>query len=42
MIEYVVQHECDLSTFPAWAGGSRILDKLCEHDEAYEFAKKLY
>ena len=39
MIEYVVQHECDLSAFPAWAGGSRILDELCEHKEAYEFAE---
>ena len=39
MINYVVQHECELHEFPAWAGGRAILDELCEHKEAYECAE---
>ena len=39
MINYVVQNECELRDFPAWAGGRRVLDELCEHDEAYEYAE---
>ena len=39
MINYVVQHECELSAFPAWAGGLRVLDELCEHEEAYEYVQ---
>ena len=39
MIDYVVQHECELHEFPAWAGGRTTLDELCEHSEAYEFAE---
>lgn len=34
MLNYVVQHSCDLCDFPAWAGGRDRLDKLCEHPEA--------
>ena len=39
MIDYVVQHECELYEFPAWVGGRTTLDALCEHQEAYEFAE---
>ena len=39
MINYVVQHECELTAFPAWAGGLRVLDELCEHEEAYEYVQ---
>ena len=39
MINYVVQHECELCDFPAWSGGARILDELVKHDEAYAFAE---
>ena len=39
MLNYVVQHECELREFPAWAGGAHILDKLCVHPEAYMFVE---
>lgn len=39
MIDYVVQHECELHEFPAWAGGRRVLDELCEHEEAYRYVE---
>ena len=39
MINYVVQNECELRDFPAWAGGARFLDELAQHDEAYEYTE---
>ena len=39
MINYVVQHECELHEFPAWGCGRMVLDELCEHEEAYEFVQ---
>lgn len=38
MINYIEQHECELSEFVAWSGGAEILSELLKHDEAYDFA----
>ena len=40
MIEYVVEHACELRDFSAWSGGADILNELVNHDEAYEVAKE--
>lgn len=34
-MRYVV--ETSLNKFDAWSGGLRVLNKLCDHQEAYEF-----
>ena len=40
MIDYIVQHQCELWEFPAWSGGRSNLDALCEHQDAYEYAER--
>ena len=39
MINYIEHHECELNEFPAWLGGSDVLDMLSDHAEAYEFVE---
>ena len=36
MLNYVVERSCELCNFPAWAGGSDVLHKLCQHAAAYD------